>query len=1069
MIFRNSVFGIIRTPGRTLLFLLLITCLTAFLSQGIAMYAGSMSMLAEADDTFTTVIQVDYLGMAAQEGWDDQAMQQDLKNFDLSRLAEHPSVVAIDMERQLKATIPGLQIVQQHSPFQSQAMIRFSVNHFFDDGSIVGITRERLFGRLIRENVYISLSPTDLLGNPLAVTLVKGHEYLAFGHLTATRTPTLRLTVSPTLSQDGSTDQAALDSCPGIIDLTEHPDYLDSTEGRIWRDLAAAYVIMDNALPVTSTSCLEAAEPFFMKETYLTDGRMFDRLEYDSGSEVCLISDRLAGLLALTIGDKIRMQLHYNPSGDPDQSYRTGQAPDSGFAREADYRIVGTFKDTEDLQFQIYIPRADWIRQDPPSGQLARLIVRNGQADRYMADMAPSLLPAMHLTVFDQGYGEAIKPILALRAMALRLTLLTLAAGLAILILFVHLSIARQQETVRIMLDLGSGRLRTFAHLFWSCSLIAVMAALSGSIIGSELSGQITQKAWESLQLSEDTDLRFSIRRMGPLVDFSVKPVISGYLAWIAGGIVVVLSSLLTLLVAHRTMKAQLPETRSRRRLRRKKQRTPPDVRESGRFRRVRSMSLRFAIKSIGRNRTRSLIIPLIVCVLSGFIVALSLFGAFQARQLATVYERVPVHAWFSTYLGTRTYHFGLDKRNDIDCLFDTDGMDLKKIKLPNPLAGNAPGMTPGEALEQREQMLAATEDIKDVALSVRFKYELMGKLSSADGTVHEPELPAWPEIPPHNNNYGYDWFIQKVTAMQDVLFADDIRLTPDFLFQEPTLTWLDGYDAQSLKQDQTICILPDDLLLREGYALGDTIRLTTYYTLMDSVVFLDVWDLQIVGTYERQTRSATIYVPWLLCFANEFIPDNEAVSLAPDQPIVQVLPGEWLVNSVYSAVLTLDQTEHLGSFRDRIEALGFTQVGKLAGRRIAIIIADKELEETVQTLKRQKQLMQILTPVVFLLTAVIAFIVSWLLSRHRIREYALMRSLGTRHGQSFLSFLLEQSLLFCAGLLPAGLFLLIRPEAITASGVQLLLFAACYLVGTTLSISLMRRRSVLDILQAKE
>ncbi|MDW7657932.1 MAG: hypothetical protein SCM11_12250, partial [Bacillota bacterium] len=803
MIFRNSVYGIIRTPGRTILFLLLLTCLTAFLSQGVTMYAGSMIMMDAADETFTTVIQVDYLGTSAQDAWSDLGMQQELKNFDLDRLTDYPAVQAIDIERQLKTVIPGIQVVMYHTPFKNMAMIRFSVNHFFDDGSIIGITRERLFGHRIRENVYISLSPTDLEGNPLPVSLVKGHEYLAFGYLTATTTPTLRLTVSPTLRLDGATDQAALDSYPGIVDLTDSAGYLDSDKGRFWRDLAVAYNIMDNSLPVTSTSCIEAAEPFFMKETYLTDGRLFQPQEYENGSEVCLISDRLAGLLSITIGDSVRLQLHYSPSGDPDQSYRIGQAADGGFAKEADFRIVGTFKDTEDQQFQIYIPQADWIVQDPPSYQLARLIVRNGHADRYQADIAPDLLPSMHLTVFDQEYGEAIKPILALRAMALRLTLLTLAAGLAILILFIHLSISRQQEAVRIMLDLGSGLKRTYAYLFWTCSLIAVMAALTGSLIGSAISGQITQMAWQSLQLSSDTDLRFSIRRMGPLIDFSAKPDDTGHLAWLAGGFVIALSLLITLIVAQRTINAQLPDIRSRRKSRTKKQKKIPDVRDSWLISQVRSMSMRFAIKSIGRNRTRSLVIPLIVCVLSGFIIVMSLFGAFQAQQMATVYERIPVHAWFSTYLGTRTWQFGLEKRNDIDYLFNTDGIDLKKIKLSNPLTNPSGGMTPDEALEQREQMLAATEDIKDMALSVQFKYEIMGRISSADGTVCEPLLPAWPEIPPHNNNYGYDWFVEKVTRMQDLLFADDIRLTPDFLFQESSLTWLDGFNDQSLKSDQ--------------------------------------------------------------------------------------------------------------------------------------------------------------------------------------------------------------------------------------------------------------------------
>jgi hypothetical protein len=204
--------------------------------------------------------------------------------------------------------------------------------------------------------------------------------------------------------------------------------------------------------------------------------------------------------------------------------------------------------------------------------------------------------------------------------------------------------------------------------------------------------------------------------------------------------------------------------------------------------------------------------------------------------------------------------------------------------------------------------------------------------------------------------------------------------------------------------------------------------------------------------------------MPWLLLFENEFVPDSMFQAM-PDRnqamPVEQLLPGDYLAESVYSAVLTLDGTDDLGRFQDRLEALDFTESGKLGGRRIAVVIDDKELAETIQTLTRQLRLMDLIIPVVLFLTAVIGFVVSWLLSRHRVREYALMRSLGSGHSQAFAAFFLEQAILFAAGVVPVLVWLQISGQTAGLAG----LFALCYGCGIVLSISVLRHRSVLDVL----
>ncbi len=1047
MVLRNSVRNIMRTPVKSLLFLLLLTLLTALLGQGLAMLAGSRSMLAAADRTFTTVVQVD--GLVRDEPGRDR----------VAELTGHATVLAVDQERSASAWVESIRVPQQETALEHLAILQFTVRHILDTGAIIGLVQEVSFGPGVRANTYVGLSPADLNGQPLPVLWQMGHRYIAMGYLFPTQTPMKQLTIAPNLGHVPVTPPGgSLEQLKAVLDITDQADV-----DPIWRELAQACEVLDGSFPVTMTRSIEITRPFYERETYLTSGRFFLDSEYNADADVCLVSDRLANLLDVQSGDEVFLNLH---AGVGDQS-NTSYWPDSaenGFLRQASFRIVGTFKDVESQQYQIYLPQANWAAQKTRLSQSVRFQVENSRVDRFVAAASDRLPETCSLTVYDQGYADAVKPIRALQAMALRLAAGTLAAAILTLLLFVHLQISRQRDSARIMLALGSGQARTWASLALSCVLPGLLAAVLGSAAGALAAGPVTQKVWQSLQQLPETDLRFSIRKLAPPVSFSAELPAAGQEAWLAGCLLLALLLVLTFAAARQVVHRQALAPGLADDLPRSGRRTGTRPLPAARPLLLRPLSLRLALLAIARRPARSLIVPAVSLVLSSLVVLLGQVQLTQAGQLATVHEQIPVRAWFTPYQGTRNFNFGLSMTGDVNAVFHGQPDRPEPTWRRNMLTGNVTGLTPEKAQAEREQMLAATPDIRDRVLSTRFRYRMEGKTASADGTPVSPALPLWPDIPRHNNAWGYDWFVQEVLGYFDLIFTENLMLTPALMQQAPAVTFLHGYDRQSFKAAQRICVLPEDLMRAQGCVLGDTVRLTAFMVLGEAQILIDGWDVRIVGSYPRQARAPTIYMPWLLLFENEFIPDGVFQAM-PDRdlalPVKQILPGEYLAESVYSAVLTLDGTDDLTQFKDRLEDMDFTESGKLGGRRIAVVIDDKELAETIQTLTRQLRLMDLIIPVVVFLTAVIGFVVSWLLSRHRVREYALMRSLGSGHSQAFAAFFLEQAILFAAGIVPVLVWLQINGQTAGLAG----LFALCYGCGIIVSISVLRHRSVLDVL----
>ena len=111
----------------------------------------------------------------------------------------------------------------------------------------------------------------------------------------------------------------------------------------------------------------------------------------------------------------------------------------------------------------------------------------------------------------------------------------------------------------------------------------------------------------------------------------------------------------------------------------------------------------------------------------------------------------------------------------------------------------------------------------------------------------------------------------------------------------------------------------------------------------------------------------------------------------------------------------------------------------------------------------------RIMSAILSLMIILLGFIISWLMTFSRQREFALMRGFGTKKRQVFASFFLEQAILCLVGCLAgcAALFWL------HAGGITQPLAAAayliCYLLGTAVSILIIRKTNLMELLAVRD
>lgn len=294
-----------------------------------------------------------------------------------------------------------------------------------------------------------------------------------------------------------------------------------------------------------------------------------------------------------------------------------------------------------------------------------------------------------------------------------------------------------------------------------------------------------------------------------------------------------------------------------------------------------------------------------------------------------------------------------------------------------------------------------------------------------------------------------------RVLESLDAAAANSLAAFP-FLGPED-FTYLEGYDSALLQGSQAVCIAKGGFLAKHGLALGDTVDLSLLLlrygdggNVMAAVDHYASDSVRVVGVYSADQSY--------------LLRGDTRPNLIFPYGYLAALPARTGL-SAGSVSFRVD-AGHLNEFKEEMAKAGFvspnprTPSGRLGK---ALSINDEHYVKTATQLGRSLSMLRAFLPPVFLATAAMGFAVSYLLTRGRRKEIAIMRTLGEGGRRIFVLLLLESGALTLAGgLLGMGV------AAALGGGAASPLLLACFLLywaGAAVALAGLQRFSVMEIL----
>ena len=415
MTWKYTVKQLFRTPGKLLLFFLLLVLSAALLVSGFNLWANTgetLSQMSQAYTTRGTVRQladttelVSYTNALGSFTFEQPIYTKEMKLEELSSLPylvppENRPVLYTKGIREKN----GNEILTYPNTLQ-YAVIKFRVQEDFNNlsGETTGQPGERTASgcdqatlsslSVLQEDgsfAEVSLPGSQVLipqsSDPYSYDFKASEEYVAYAYLDARATPmvTLRQYSYSTATTPASTEYSGLEEL--YYPYSDH--FLTTEEGKLLLAYARNSALFSrNAFPTVPTNDNMLLEPFFKKWITMKYGRTITAEEYASGAKVCMVPEYLASDPSdsdtspsgynnyMSVGDQLTLSFYgavyslppVDASYDPKQSLNAPLFPKEEmepFATET-YEIVGVYRqqvpsDTDDTAMfgylQVIIP-----------------------------------------------------------------------------------------------------------------------------------------------------------------------------------------------------------------------------------------------------------------------------------------------------------------------------------------------------------------------------------------------------------------------------------------------------------------------------------------------------------------------------------------------------------------------------------------------------------------------------------------------------------------------------------------------------------------------------------------
>ncbi len=1015
MIVRNGIRSNLRAKGRTALFtgMILVLTLVMVLALGVRLYCDTA--LAQFDKSYRSIAVVEYMGAEYPDRDEpDPSARAASSAIDDGAIRAIPGVNAWYRDCHTLGTVDGFIRLGNDMPYKNRGVIvvthlspKYSMDVGYDpNGELgivpsdqvdyyTGIVSRSIYSYTGKENIFVSILP-DFVPDDVDY----GDLYVLHGTFV-----------------DG--DQLGIHNGMEAFLAMKFPDSdaspvarLEPGEepGELFAQAAEHYRAINNYVHTVTCGNLNDLWEFHQGVIYLQEGKMPER------PDECVISGDLAVKMEIPVGGK----LDYTAFSSAENDRYDVELTD----RHQSLTVTGIAN--ENTEYTAYI----WQQADAPLTRLYGYrigIASLDNAKSVEAVMAmESIMPEnVRVSLLDQGYADAVEPFVSLQSTATNVLLLCAVGTVSVLVLFALLFVGRQNETVRILVSLGTPRRKIVLWLLSGALVISGSATLLGGVLGL-LGLPAVFRRIQTRVSGEKELLRFSETLVSTVktADIKVDTPVWPLALTIAG---IILLSLLFCLLFLRTAYRGGTLRRGKSRVRVPRGKT--SVFGSG--------SMRYAVLSIRRGGPRALLVVAVSAVLTLVIIILG--GVYRGWE---------------TQLDEALHKTQLEGQ-----VTSTDGRFFSGLTVKISTI----------------HKLMSLDDVGDVYVSIRDVYWMPEDIPAfGEGTFAQERRQDWidaqSELVCTNNLKGAKEFyftepvIQWVDGWDESCLADDSYPTifgallgietDKELAPYPAIVGDEFMESHHLTPDcEFTC------MMRGNRSLGDEIPVT----------------LHIVGVYHQTGSRAHIYLP-LSFFA---MPDVVFGEEPPEGSSYGFRYGRWTVENyrayIYdfymmeSCRFTLTSASHLEESRQALDEAGFGWPGHLGDNRTALVLRDASFVKLTENLGRYLSMGRVMLGLIFGVVALLGFIVSWLLISGRKREFAIMRGFGVRRMQLFLSFFWEQALLCILGC-AIGCLALVHFYA--GGPLQLLVlggYVLCYMAGCAISVVLIAKMNLMELLSTRE
>lgn len=606
---KNGIKSVVRTPFKTALFMLILAVLSALLSVALCVWSSVRGYLADCDEFYRTVAELEYFGAEyPSDVYYDASAKEALEQnrSAIEELTGAEGVIAFEPADTAFIVFDGYMRKDTLMNDPNAGVILVKIDMRLADGTYSGTVNKALYAREKVENRFVMINDD--------VALETGKRYLLSGHFFSGRNNYSWFNAEP-MSCLYEGEEISVPA------FTEHPG-LEVEDGNSYVKLAAKLEQTNNCFRVTRTASLEDMVPFNQLEMTIKDGRAFTREEYDSQAKVLVIPDRLATFMGVKVGDKVEASL-FMAGGDVYGS-------DPSEIGSGEYEVVGICDYSDRYPFHVFMPdsrAAERKLQYVTGYMVGSFRIKNGCGES-IAEKAEMLSEqGFRLNVYDQGYSAASEPMEELQVISMAFLAVCAVFIFSALALYGHLFVSRQRDTAATMLALGSGKPHVFSYFVSACLTVALPSAIIGCFIGKRLEGRVMVFLTEFAEKLAEQDLRYSSSRITIVKTLAFSPDVQILIYVLAGALLVLAAALVTFVYTSGCLREK-----KNKKAKRSKKTAVRDVRSSHL-----SGLLKYSLLSIRRNVVRTLAVLLLCLVIAVFFGQLTSSLDGYREQLAAI------------------------------------------------------------------------------------------------------------------------------------------------------------------------------------------------------------------------------------------------------------------------------------------------------------------------------------------------------------------------------------------------------------------------------------------------